>query len=117
MFAVCSHYKHYMYEICTRQYSLADRQKSDFFIPAFEGAARRFFMETISTSMQFNLMCTTMEKEYNSDARKLQVNGILELFRLRSFMQDNYIQDVIEDLTKTVEHINEMSPECPREVY
>lgn len=66
-----------MYEICSRQYGLSDRQKSDFFIHAFEGATRRFFMANTTISMPFFMLCEIVEKEYNSVARKLQVKATL----------------------------------------
>lgn len=58
------------YDICSCQYGLSDRQKSDLFIHAFEDTACRYFMENSTPGISFPLMCEVMEKEYISDARK-----------------------------------------------
>lgn len=102
-----------LYEICIRQYMLTERQRSEFFIHAFEGSARRFSLEKTSPTVPFGTMDDIMIAEYDSDARKIYVKATLELVRLRSFMRENGTQDVTDGLTKLVEHINELAPQCP----
>lgn len=64
-----------LYEICARQYSRLERQKSDLFIHAIEGSDRRFFLEKTNLNTPFRLMSEIMESEYYSDVRKLQVKA------------------------------------------
>lgn len=54
-----------------------------------------------------------MLKECVSNARQMQVKRTLEVLRLRSIERDKDIDDVAEGLTKIVEHIHELSPQCP----
>lgn len=102
-----------LYGICSRQYHLTQPQKADFLVHVFEGAARKFFFENTSETMPYNEMVQVMLKEYVSDARQMQAKGTLETLRLRSFMQERDLEDVSDGLTKLVERINELSPQCP----
>lgn len=63
--------------------------------------------------MNFAEKARRMLSEYASDARQLQVKGTLEAFRLRSFMKEKDITDITEGLTKLVDHINELTSQCP----
>lgn len=102
-----------LYAICSRQHRLSQAQKADFFVHVFEGSARKFFFENANGEMPYNDMVRVMLKEYVSDARQMQVKGTLETLRLRSFMKEKELEDVSEGLSKMVEHINELSPQCP----
>ena len=104
-----------MYDICARQHNLSRSQKADFFVHVFDGPARKYFFDNVDESLQFHEMANFMIKEYISDARQLQVKGTLESLRLRKFMTEKGIDDVSEGLTKLVELINELSPQCPRD--
>ena len=54
-------------------------------------------------------------RKYNSHARQLHVQGILEGPRLRKFMVEHEITNVFEGLTKLINVIEEPIPECQHE--
>lgn len=81
------------YNISARQHKLSRRQKADFFSIVFEGAARTFFFNNAREDMAFEELVDLMVKEYNSDARQLQVQRRLENLRLETFMADDGITD------------------------
>ena len=62
--------------------------------------------------MEFDEMASLTIREYNSDACQLQVRGRLETLRLRSYMHENNLTDVSEGLSKLVEQIDDLSPQC-----
>ena len=79
-----------LYGICARQYRLSPSQKADSFMHVFDGSARKFFFENTNEQMSYK--------------------GTL---RLRSFVAEKEIDDISDGLTKIVEHINELVPQCP----
>lgn len=62
--------------------------------------------------MSFNDMALMMLKEYNSDAGQQQVKGILDLICLATFMSERGLMSLSERLTKFVNHIEELAPQC-----
>lgn len=63
--------------------------------------------------MTYEAKAEVMLKEYSSDARKLRVRGTLETLPLNSFIGTNNMNDASEGLTKLVDLIKELSPQCP----
>lgn len=100
------------YQICCRQYSLSQAQKADFLVHAFDGPARTFFFNNTLETMMFQERCAVMLKEYNSDARQLQVKGKIDNLRLKTFMEEKDISEVSEGLSQLVELVEELTPQC-----
>ena len=88
------------YNVCTRQHKLSPTQQADYFVNILEGPARTFFFNHARSDMNFQEMAAMMIREYNSDARQLQVQGTLELLRLDKFMSKHGITDVSEGLLR-----------------
>lgn len=65
--------------------------------------------------MSYYEMVTVLLHEHVSDTRQLQAKGTLEVPCLRKFMHKSDIVDVSLGLTKLVEHINELVPQCLRD--
>lgn len=65
--------------------------------------------------MDFHELSQIMLKEYVSDARQLQVKDTLENLRLQSLMRSHDIKEVSSGLTRLVDTINELSPQCPKD--
>lgn len=62
--------------------------------------------------MTFDEMACMMIQEYNSDARQLQVQGRLDTLRLDKFMAEHLITSHSEGLTKIVDLIERLTPQC-----
>lgn len=80
---------------------------------ALDGTARKFFFDNIAEGSPYLEIVRIITQEYLSDARQLQVKSLLENSRLCTFMKDKGISDVATGLSKLVDHINELSPQCP----
>ena len=100
-----------MFNVYSKQFQLTNSQKSDLFIHALDGAARTFFFNNTNESMTFEQKVDIMLKEYDSDARQLQVKGRLDALRLKTFMTQHGINDVSDGLTKLVQQIDELTPQ------
>ena len=107
----CIHTTFKMFDIYSRQYKLSENQKSDILVHAFDGAARAFFLNKTADSMTYDEKKKIMLKEYDNDARQVQVKGKLDSIRLKSFMIENEISDQAEGLTNLVEKIEKLSPQ------
>ena len=100
------------YSVCARQHRLSRAQLADYFVNVLEGPARTFFFNNARNDMSFDDMAEMMVKEYNSDARQLQVQGTLEILRLDKYMTEHEITDVSDGLTKIVNLIENLTPQC-----
>ncbi len=103
------------YEIVCKQQNLGDSQKSSYFIHALEDPAESFFIESFSDNMTFDDIKTFMLKEYNKDGRQIQIQSKLDSLRIGKFMRDKNISDFGEGLTKLVEEIQNLTPQCQEE--
>ena len=103
------------YEICANQLRFNPRDRAEFFICIFSGPARNFFFENINPRMTYEQMRNVMINEYDSDARRLQVQSELENLRLADLMAEKSITDQSAGLTELVDKINSMVPQCPPE--
>ena len=100
------------YNVCARQHKLSQKQKADFFVNVLADPARTFFFNNARDDMTFDEMARMMVKEYNSDARQLQVQGILETLRLDKYMAEQGLTSPSEGLTKLVDLIERLTPQC-----
>ena len=100
------------YNVCARQHKLTPKQKADFFVNVLADPARTFFFNNARDDMTFEQMADMMVKEYNSDARQLQVQGMLETLRLDKYMAEHDISSHSEGLTKLVDVIERLTPQC-----
>ena len=100
-----------MFNVYSKQFQLTNSQKSDLFIHALDGAARTFIFNNTNESMTFEQKVDIMLKEYDSDARQLQVKGRLDALRLKTFMTQHGINDVSDGSTKLVQQIDELTPQ------
>ncbi len=64
--------------------------------------------------MDFETIHARMRKEYHSESRQLQVMSTLETLKLTKFMQERDITSVAEGLTKLVDYIERLTPQCPQ---
>ena len=80
---------------------------------ALDGPARNFFYNHFKDDWSYDAISDLMRNEYDSDARQLQVQNALENLRLQRFMSEKEIASASEGLTKVVDHIEKLSPECP----
>ena len=103
------------YLVCAQQHKLSEAQRAEYFVNIFEGPARTFFLNNAQNGMAFEQLANMMIREYNSDARQLHVQGILEGLRLRKFMVEHEITNVSEGLTKLINIIEELTPQCQPE--
>ena len=100
------------YNVCARQHNLTTKQKADFFINVLADPARTFFFNNADDNMIFDEMARMMIREYNSDARQLQVQGRLDTLRLDKCMAEHQITSHSEGLTKIVDLIERLTPQC-----
>ena len=100
------------YNVCARQHKLSRTQMADYFVNILDGPARTFFFNNARNEMTFSDMASMMVREYNSDARQLHVKGILEGLRLQKFMAEHNIANVSQGLTKLINLIEELTPQC-----
>ncbi len=63
--------------------------------------------------MSYDEVRELMKLEYDSDSRQLQVHSTLENLRLDVFMATRSLTTESEGLTKLVEHIEQLVPQCP----
>ena len=101
------------YNVCSRQHRLSTTQKADYFVNLLDGPARTFFFNNARDDMQFEEMAEMMTKEFNSNARQIQVYGILSKLRINSIMTEHELTSFTVGLTKIVSMIEEMAPQCP----
>lgn len=80
------------YNVCARQHRLSARQKAEFFINVLSSPARTFFFNNARNDMTFEEMANMMVREYNSDARQLHVQEMLETLRLDKHMSETTYQ-------------------------
>ena len=100
------------YAVCARQHKLSRTQLAEYFVNILDGPARTFFFNNAQEGMSFEDMGNMMLREYNSDARQLHVQGILEGLRLKKLMEENGITNISEALTKIINLIEELTPQC-----
>lgn len=100
------------YKIVSKQYNLDNFQMVDYFIHALGGPAKIFYINKSSSQMCFEDVEKLMKDEYNSDARQIQVKGQLDTLKLQKYMEENSIKDVSTGLTKIVELIENLVPQC-----
>ena len=101
------------YNVCSLQHRLSTTQKSDYFVNLLDGPARTFFFNNGQDEMQFEEMAQMMTKDFNSNARQIQVYGIISKLHITSVMAEHEISSFTVGLNKTVSIIEEMSPQCP----
>ena len=101
------------YNICSRQHRLSPSQKADYFVNILDGPARTIFFNNAQDDMSFEQMAEMMVAEFNSNARQIQVYGILSTLRISSMMAEHELTSFTEGLTKVVSTIEEMAPQCP----
>eukprot|EP00171_Calliarthron_tuberculosum_P000682 IDg682t1 len=65
--------------------------------------------ETCAEQLQLD----ASQKEYHSDSRQLQVQSNLETLRPAKFMEENDISSVSDGLSKIVDYIERLTPQCP----
>lgn len=90
---------------------LVPETKSDFFVNVLADHAWNFFFYNARDEMTFDEMAAMMIKEYNSDARQLQVRSTLENLRLDKYMAEHEISTQSEGLTRLVELIERLAPQ------
>ena len=100
------------YNICSRQHRLSPSQKADCFVNILDGPARTFFFNKAQDDMSFEQMAEMMVAEFNSNARQIQVYGILSTLTISSMMAEHELTSFTEGLTKVVSTIEEMAPQC-----
>ena len=103
------------YEVCASQLQLSSLQKATFFVNALGGAAKDYFLSNVKPEMTFLGMVTLMKEEYNSDARQLQVQSILNCLSLQESMQKLNTTDSTFALSDLVTTINSLTPQTPVE--
>eukprot|EP00171_Calliarthron_tuberculosum_P020181 IDg20181t1 len=101
------------YEVCARQYKLSAEQKANYFVNALKGPARTFFIAHHTPGFSFEDIIKMMMGEYNSNSRQLQVQSVLETLKLKTFMTEKEVSSLSVGLTKLVDHIERLSPQCP----
>ena len=101
------------FNIISMQFELTRLQKSCFFINTFDGSARDFFCDNCTTDMKFEGSASIMTKEYDSDARQLASHEEHNRVIIDKVMEDEGIIDLDTCLTKLVDKINSLTPQCP----
>lgn len=84
-----------------------------FFDNALAGLARQNFLTYCSRTMPFHQIFQNMERHYNSDTRKLQLQSEVDSLDLQKFMNKHQIVDTSTGLTKLVDYINVLAPQLP----
>lgn len=75
------------YNACVRQHSFSESEKANFFIN-FLWCSLKTFFNNARNGMEFEEMAEMMVREFNSDSGQLQVQGMLETFRLAKDMSE-----------------------------
>ncbi len=102
------------YETCAEQLELDERQKVKYFVNVLKESPRKFFYSFYKKDMDLEIICDRMRQEYHSDSRQLQVQNSLETLKLTTFMEERDITSVSEGLTKLVDYIERLVPQCPQ---
>ncbi len=100
------------FEIVSKQYHLSDGLMVDYFIYALGGPAETFFLNNRNDEMTYKEIKKLLLKEYNSDARQIQVKGKLDVIRLSNVMTEYCIKDLSTGLRKLVSLIEDLVPQC-----
>ena len=101
------------FDNCARQLRLTDEQKRNLFVNIFSGPARDFYFDNTREEMGYRQLVRVMIDEYDSDARRLAVQSELEMLTLHRLMVEKGISDEGVGLSKLVERINVLTPQCP----
>ena len=93
------------HNICSRQHRLSPSQTVDYFVNILDGPARNFFFNNAQDDILFEQMTEMMVAEFNSNARQIQVYGILSTLRISSMMAEHELTSSTEGLTTVVSTI------------
>lgn len=63
--------------------------------------------------MSFAQLAHVMISEYDSDPRRLGVQSQLENLTIEAYMSGSKIVDEVVGLTRVVDHMNILKPQCP----
>lgn len=85
------------------------KQKADFFVNVLADPVWTFFFYNARDEMTFDEMAAMMTKEYNSDARQLQVQSTLENLRLDKYIAEHEITTQSKGLTRLGELIERLA--------
>ena len=104
------------YEICAQQHKLSPRQMATFFVNAFCGPARTFFIEqTKGKNLSFEQMAKLMKTEYNANARQLRALRALENARLAVYLAKKRPMSTAVGLDHLVNLVHKLTPQCPQQ--
>lgn len=101
------------YDIVCSQKNLDGRLRSMFFDNALGGDARDFFCDHASHQMSFSQIAAMMNKKYNSQARQLHAQAIVDGLDISTFTQQNEIHYEAVGLQKLIERIDKLAPQLP----
>ena len=100
------------HNVCAGQHRFTEKQKSVFFVNVLVDPARTFFFNDAQDDMSFDEIARIMIREYNSDARQLSLQGMLETLRLEKYISEHNISNHSVGLTKVFELIDRLMPQC-----
>lgn len=96
------------------QQCLDPSQMSLFFVNALADPARQFFLTHCSSRMTFGQIVSTMQRSYNSETRKLQLQPEMDSMELSSFMHKHKLSNFAEGLAKLLDCIDVLAPQLPK---
>ncbi len=103
------------FKLSASQQRLTAKQKAEFFVSAFKGSAKRFYLLNCNPAMTYDDRVELMKKEYDSMARKNKIQAQLESLTLTSFMMQKGISNEAQGLTELINYINILHPQVPKE--
>ena len=101
------------YENCARQLKLTPIQLAECFVHTHAEPARSYFYNNVQFGMTYSDIAAMMREGYNSDFRQLMVQHELENLTLAKFMDENDISSTSVGLTKLIDRLHQMTPQCP----
>lgn len=99
------------YNVCARRHSLTAQKKTEFIVNVLGDLARTFFFNNARSDMSFDEMEMMTINEYNSNATAASVRK-LEMLPLDNYMAGLSLTTQEEALTKLVELVGSLTPQC-----
>lgn len=101
-----------LYEMTARQYNLNPGQMADLFVYTLDGPARTFVVNNVPHRETFHGIKSLLISKYNSNARQLQVKGILDTLRLKTVMAQRELTSATEELSSIDAKMEDLAPQC-----
>ena len=101
------------YENSACHLKLTPTQLAEYFVNILAGPARTYFYNNVQFGMTYSNIAEIMREGYNSESRQLMLQHKLENLIPAKFMDENSISSTSVGLTKLIDRLHPMTPQCP----